>query len=322
MPHTSASVTPRPARARLGDLGLLVLVNVMFGAQYPATKTAVTEIGPILLSVVIFGVAATVMIPFLVLESRVHPDQPRMRSLLDRNNLKAFLFATLLGYFPASVVLAWGVDRSLASNAALLTLTIPVNSALLASMVLGERMTRWRWVSFALAVTGALVASDIDWRQLNVAGRSYLSGNALILLGCWGSAFTNVYSKDLLKRFRPVRLLVGSYLVSGLFCLLLLFWLEPVRKPVELLSSHTWIGLGVLGLFSWGLAMVLFFRVLERLDVTQVSLSIYLLPFFGILLSALTLGERISGSIIAGGILALMGTGLIILEDRFTSSSR
>lgn len=68
--------------------------------------------------------------------------------------------------------------------------------------------------------------------------------------------------------------------------------------------------------------MVLFFRVLERLDVTQVSLSIYLLPFFGILLSALTLGERISGSIIAGGILALMGTGLIILEDRITGSSR
>jgi drug/metabolite transporter (DMT)-like permease len=128
-----------------------------------------------------------------------------------------------------------------------------------------------------------------------------------------------VYSKDLLKRFRPVRLLVGSYLASVLFCLLLLFWLEPLRKPLQLLSSQTWIRLGVLGLFSWGLAMVLFFRVLDRLDVTQVSLSIYLLPFFGLLLSALTLGERISGSIIAGGILAFMGTGLIILEDRFAA---
>jgi drug/metabolite transporter (DMT)-like permease len=67
--------------------------------------------------------------------------------------------------------------------------------------------------------------------------------------------------------------------------------------------------------------MVLFFRVLDRLDVTQVSLSIYLLPFFGILLSALTLGERISGSIIAGGLLALAGTGLIILEDRIMRPS-
>jgi drug/metabolite transporter (DMT)-like permease len=163
-----------PARARIGDLVLLVLVNVVFGAQYPATKTAVPEIGPILLSLVIFGLAAIVMIPFLVLESRAHPEQPKMRALVHRENLRAFLFATVLGYFPGSVVLAWGVDRSLASNAALLTLSIPVNSALLASLVLGERMTRWRWTSFALAMTGALVASEIDWRQLNVAGQSYL----------------------------------------------------------------------------------------------------------------------------------------------------
>lgn len=202
----------------------------------------------------------------------------------------------------------WGVVRSLASNAALLT--IPVNTALLASAVLGERMTGWRWASFALAITGAIVASDIDWRQLDVAGQGYLLGNVLILVGCWGSAFVNVYSKDLLNRFRPVRLLIGSYLASGLFCLLLLFWLEPLRRPLSTLSRETWTGLGVLGLFhgAW-LAMVLFFRVMERLDVTQVSRSIYLLPFFGVLLSAVTLGERISGSIIVGGILALLVLG-------------
>ena len=291
------------------------LVNLMFGAQYPATKAAVAEMGPILLSVVTFGLAAAVMIPFLVFESRTHPDQPSLLSLLRSGNLRQFLFATLLGYFPASVVLAWGIDRSLASNAALLTLTIPVNTALLASAVLGERMTGWRWASFALAITGAIVASDIDWRQLDVAGQGYLLGNVLILVGCWGSAFVNVYSKDLLNRFRPVRLLMGSYLASGLFCLLLLFWLEPLRRPLSTLSRDAWTGLAVLGLFSWGLAMVLFFRVMERLDVTQVSLSIYLLPFFGVLFSALTLGERLSGSIIVGGILALLGTGLIILED-------
>ena len=111
--------------------------------------------GPILLSVVTFGLAAAVMIPFLVLESRTHPDQPPLPSLLRPGNLRQFLFAMLLGYFSASVVLAWGVDRSLASNAALLTLTILVNTALLASAVLGEWMTGWRWANFALAITGA-----------------------------------------------------------------------------------------------------------------------------------------------------------------------
>ena len=61
--------------------------------------------------------------------------------------------------------------------------------------------------------------------------------------------------------------------------------------------------------------MVLFFRVLSRLEVTQVSLSIYLLPFFGILLSALFLNEKISGAIIGGGVLVLTGTSLILFAD-------
>jgi drug/metabolite transporter (DMT)-like permease len=73
--------------------------------------------------------------------------------------------------------------------------------------------------------------------------------------------------------------------------------------------------LGILGCFSWGISMVLFFRVLSRLEVTQVSLSVYLLPFFGILLSAIFLKERITPAILAGGALVLAGTTLILFAD-------
>src|SRR5207249_7512000 len=96
----------------------------------------------------------------------------------------------------------------------------------------------------------------------------------------------------------------------------LLLWVEPVNwNTLASYPAGTWIGLGILGFFSWGLSMVLFFRVLSRLEVTQVSLSIYLLPFFGILLSALFLNEKISGAIIGGGLLVLTGTSLVLFAD-------
>jgi hypothetical protein len=72
---------------------------------------------------------------------------------------RGFLFATLFGYF-SGFGRACGIDRSLASNAALLTLTIPVDSALLASQRL-------------------------------------LFGKVLTLPGCWVSAFTNMFSWSL-----------------------------------------------------------------------------------------------------------------------------
>ena len=177
-------------------------------------------------------------------------------------------------------------------------------------------MTPWRWLSFALGISGAIISSDIDWHNLSVFSARYLVGNALILVGCSGSAFTNVYSKGLMERFQPVRLLVVSYVFSGMICLPLLLWLEPVNwNTLESFPARPWIGLGILGFLSWGLSMVLFFRVLSRLEVTQVSLSIYLLPFFGILLSALFLNEKISGAIIGGGVLVLTGTSLILFAD-------
>ena len=49
-----------------------------------------------------------------------------------------------------------------------------------------------------------------------------------------------------------------------------------------------------LGVLPWGLAMVLWMWVLNRLEVGQVSASIYLLPFFGLGLSVLTVHDRIS----------------------------
>jgi drug/metabolite transporter (DMT)-like permease len=224
---------------------------------------------------------------------------------------------TVAGLLPGSVVLSWGIERSLASNAALLTLMIPIFTAFLAAAVRKEKMSRWRWISFVLGVSGAALSSEIRWGDLHVINSSYLLGNALILVGCAGSAFTNVFSKGLLERFRPVRLLVGSYLFTALLCLILLFGLEPVSwSALSGLSIRTWIGLAILGMFPFGLAMVIFFRVLTRLEVTQVSLSIYLLPFFGVLLSALTLRERISSNAIVGDIFVLSGTAIIMLKDR------
>lgn len=316
MQESPILLTPVRRPARLLDLGLLVLCNLMFGAQYPATKTSVSSMGPVLLSFLTFILGSLCLAPFVVFETRAHPGQPSPLSLFRGRNVFPFLMATVVGFLPASVVLAWGIERSLATNAALLTLSIPVFTAMLASAVREEHMNRWRWLSFALGIAGAAICSDIDWRNLQVLNARYLLGNGLILVGCSGSAFTNVFSKGLLERFQPIRLLMTSYLFTAAICLPLLFWLEPVKLDVVLsYPSDAWFGLGILGLFSWGISMILFFRVLSRLEVTQVSLSIYLLPVFGILLSALFLKERITATILFGGLLVLAGTTLILFAD-------
>jgi drug/metabolite transporter (DMT)-like permease len=57
--------------------------------------------------------------------------------------------------------------------------------------------------------------------------------------------------------------------------------------------------------------MVIFLNVLTRLDATQAAVSNYLIPFFGVALAAAILGEKITGFMIAGGVLVLASTLLV-----------
>ena len=164
---TAEVAAPSASSRRTRDFLLLLAANVMFGAQFPATKVAVSGLGATLLAALTFLLASICLIPFLIAESKAHPDQPRLSELLKPGMFGPFLYVTVIGLLPASIVMSWGVDRSLASNGALLTLSIPVLTAMLASLVRGEQMTKWRWMSFALGIIGAAITSEVNWRELD-----------------------------------------------------------------------------------------------------------------------------------------------------------
>jgi drug/metabolite transporter (DMT)-like permease len=63
--------------------------------------------------------------------------------------------------------------------------------------------------------------------------------------------------------------------------------------------------------------MVMFLNVLSRLDATQASLSNYLIPFFGLVIAAMVLHERLTLFMLVGGIMVLLSTLLItVYEER------
>jgi drug/metabolite transporter (DMT)-like permease len=143
----------------------------------------------------------------------------------------------------------------------------------------------------------------------------------VIFLAGAGSAFYNTYGKRLLARFSELQVLVYSDIVAGLACAVLsLFGGGRPFYRVRGYPLSAWGAVLVLGGLSWGLAMALWMWVLKRLEVTQVSASIYLLAVFGVILSALTLHERLTLAQIAGGLFVFVGTFLTSeYETRRTS---
>ena len=332
------------SRRSLTDVSLLVLVNAMWAAQYAAYKVASRQMGPISLSGWTFLLAGLILLPFLVWERRragsakTVPDpvpgkQPGVdstfrkeekptavravdRSLRSTRNFAGFIMIGVIGLVPASALLAWGISHSTASNAALIYLTVPIITALLASFILNERMTLVRWGSLFLALAGVLIMSSVDLRHASLADSTFLAGNFLVLAACASSSFYNVYCKELLRRFTPLEVLVVGYFLAVIISLPLMLGVEGFSfRAIPGYRVNTWLAVIVLSVLSWGLAMVLWMFLLTRLDVSQASVSIYLLPFLGVLISAATLHERITPAMILGGVVTLAGTILITTLD-------
>ena len=155
------------------------------------------------------------------------------------------------------------------------------------------------------------MASDVDWRSVQIFRGTYLAGNVLILAGYFGSAFYNAYGKRLLREFSAPEVLLYAFLVAETVLFGLTMAYEPVSfRQLASLDSSVWLSLATIAVVSQVVAMLLFLWVIKRIELTKASLSNYLLPVFGVLLSAITLKEKITWSSIAGGTLVLVGTFL------------
>lgn len=105
--------------------------------------------------------------------------------------------------------------------------------------------------------------------------------------------------------------LINTYVVACAWCAVISLLVDD--RPFYAISGLPpvlWLSILTLGVFTWGLAMILWMWVLNRLEAIKVSASVYLLSIFGVILSAVVLGERIGLSQIAGGALVVAGTFL------------
>jgi drug/metabolite transporter (DMT)-like permease len=296
---------------------LLFSCNFMWALQFTCIKLVQDQVGSMFTVWGPMTLATIMLYPLVRLESRTDASRERRAS-----DILIFLLLALVGVFPGQVIITWGTRMSLASNAALLMLTLPMSTAFLAFLFLHERMTPVRWISFALAIIGVLMCSGVDFRSLNF-GKGYLFGNVLIFLGTLGSAFYNSYGKKVLERYSPTEMLFFTYLAMFVIMTPLTLAQEPkVFVAIPHFTLQTWIGLALLTFFHNYLSMVLFLKALKQLDAIQAALSNYLITFFGVPIAAIWLKERLTLLAILGGVLILGSTLLISVWESRQNSER
>jgi drug/metabolite transporter (DMT)-like permease len=290
---------------------LLIAANLLWAGQGVAIKILAVNDSPLAIALLPLYCITILGLGLLILRRGV------MQKFKDAWRFhREFFLAGICGQLMAQVGMTLGVSWSTASNGAILSLLIPIFGALIAVLLLQERLSSLRISSLSLSLAGVFILSPLHGMSITRSGRHELLGDLLITAGCLGSAFYNVYSKRLLSAFSGLETLFFSYLPATLFSLPILFFVEPnCLSRLGHLTLTQWGAFGYLAVFFYGLAMVFFLKALEIVDVIVASASLYFIPIAGVMLAFCILKERLAPRTIAGSAIVLFATSMLFFFD-------
>ncbi len=184
------------------------------------------------------------------------------------------------------------INETAVANTMLIMSASPLVAALLARVLLGERLRGRTLLAIAVAFTGIAAMFGDELGQGHALG----NGLALMVAVCFGSNIV------LLRRFRnidmiPVMLLAG--LVSAALTL-------PFAEPFAVSTRDLFILAGM-GIFQLALGLFLFIRGTRYLTAAEVGLLGLLETVCAPLWVWIGIGERPSGTALLGGALVLTG---------------
>lgn len=296
---------PRPLLSSglmaLAHLVLALLVVVIWGLTFVATRVALDDFSPPQLTALRFLIAA---VPALFL-----PRPPLSWDRLILIGLWLFTGQFLFQFFGMALGTPPGLASIVVQTQALFTI-------LFAAVALGERPTRRQWTGTAVAFAGlALIATTVGG-DLTVVGLALTALSAV----SWGIG--NV----LVKRLPPMEalpLMVWLSLVPPLPALALSALLDGPGAVWTALTAASWPALGALlymGLVATVLGYAIWGHLLRRYPAATVTPFALLIPFVAAAGSSLAFGERFGPTRLAGMGLVLLGLAVIVAPDVRTSA--
>ncbi len=200
---------------------------------------------------------------------------------------------------------AWGEQRITSTSATVMNATTPLWTAVIAAAALlpGERLTPRR-VGALLAGVAGVVVIVAPW-QHGVGGQVLGELACLTAAACYGVGFVFT-SRRILGRM-PTRAAAVGQIVSGApIALLIAVVATATSHDTPHLDAHIFGAVVVLGAAGTGLAFLLSFYLQEATGPTATSTVTFLMPFVGVLLGVVVLGESVGWNVAFGGALVLV----------------
>jgi drug/metabolite transporter (DMT)-like permease len=223
---------------------------------------------------------------------------------IPRTDWPRFLVAGLIGMAGYNWFVNAGFALVPAGLGTIITMVEPLMIALLAALLLGEKLNRFIFIGVAIATLGAIV---LFWEDLTTTQASSVAplGILYLMICCLCWAIYTIVAKPLLDRY-------DSFTVTAITMLIAAPPLigaanEPLTVLAARLDLRQWAELTYLVLASGIGGTLLWNYGSKHLSGTTAGTFLYLIPVVAVASGALVLAEPVTIFIVLGGLLMLAG---------------
>ena len=287
--------------------GLVLLMVLIWGANYSVVKSALREIQPQAFNALRLIVASAAFLGALAWH-RV----PRI-TRADWIRLAAL---GAIGHFVYQLCFMAGISRTTASNTSLIIGCSPVAVSLASALAGHERVRRAQWIGVLLSVAGVylVVGRGAEFGGASFAGDLF----TMAAVACW--AVYTVGSRDLLTRYSPLTV-TGLTMLVGMALLVPVSLPELRRVPWSSVPLWAWAELVLSALLALNLAYLIWYTSVQRIGNVRTSAYSNFIPLVAMAVAIVWLGESLTAWKIAGAAAILSGVAITRMAERWQPAS-
>ncbi|MBO1324529.1 DMT family transporter [Acetobacter sp. TBRC 12305] len=266
---------------------------------YPLVRLVLPYLSPVPLAALRYGIAAVFILAWL---ASTRPVLPR------RADMPRFALCGVIGIAVYNILFNSG-EQTISAGATSLLLNIsPFLSALIAVVVLGEKLSPLGWLGSAVSFSGVVIIGSGQ-----PGGFSFGAGATYVLAAALCSATFYLLQKPLIARYGALTTTAWNLLLGAIA---LLPWLPQAVFQLQGHGAWPWFLMLLLGLFPAVVAYAAWAKVVGEIGVAHSAGFLYLLSPTTLVVSFLMVGEIPSLRTVLGGAVVLAGVAMMQLYGR------
>ncbi|MEW6757038.1 MAG: EamA family transporter [Acidobacteriota bacterium] len=297
--------------SRAGVAVIWAALTLIWGSTWLFIKLGVQDIPPLTFSGVRFFLAMVPLGLFIVVRGLPLPSA--------RSDWRLLAGTGLFSFSVSYSLVCWAEIHIASGLTAVLFTTFPLFGQVFAHLYLPSEPFRARKVlGVVLGIAGV---GMIFWDQVSLEGPMALWGSLAVVLSAAVSAVSGVFVK---RQGGHLDAAVLSFwqMAFGLIPLVAGAWLVEGNPLNHAWGVRAWISIVYLAFVGTSLAFVLWYRLIQAIEVTKAQVMPLFNTLVAVVLGWLLMGETYGAVALGGGAVVLAGTALALSGPRPAPAER